>query len=160
MVFLQFLGCGESGPGAARADAGNEGGEGNKANFVLKPHEFPPLLDYSEEEGTAGEEEVDENVLNSDEEGTEKMDEDNKTDENQEDGGGMDVDGPGVVVVNEVFYPTQDEKGEAETRDREKEEKEMQDKEAEEKARNERESQRGKEDKEGGGETEGGGAES
>jgi hypothetical protein len=48
------------------------------------------------------------------------------------------VDGPGVVVVNEVFYPTQDEKGEAETREREKEEKERQDKEAEDKARNER----------------------
>jgi hypothetical protein len=138
MALLQFLGCGESGPGAARADTGNEGGDGSKAPFVLKPLDFPPLLDYSDKEGTAGEEEVDENVLNSEEEGTEKMEDDTQTDESPEDGGGMDVDGPGTVVSNEVFFPTQDEKGEGKTPDGEKDEKDRRDKEAEEKDRNER----------------------
>ena len=64
----------------------------------------PPLLDYSDDDGTVVGEDLDENALNSEEEG--KMEEE----DSQEDSSTMDVDGQGAGaaggsgVVNEVFY--------------------------------------------------------
>ncbi len=67
---------------------------------------LPPLLDYSDDDGTVVGEELDENALNSEEDG--KMEEE----DSQEDFSTMDVDGAGAAggggVVNEVFYPQPD----------------------------------------------------
>ena len=70
-----------------------------------------PLLDYSEDEGTVTGEEVDENVLNSDDGGSDRMDEnetEDRTEDRNDDGNGMDVDGQGnnaAAISNEVFQP-------------------------------------------------------
>jgi hypothetical protein len=87
MGILQFAGCGDTGTGAARVEAGGgRVGEGN--NVVPLPVvPLPPLLDYSDDDGTVVGEEIDENALNSDED--RKMEEE----DNQEDPNKMEVDG-------------------------------------------------------------------
>ena len=77
-----------------------------EANKLVQPLvvPLPPLLDYSDDDGTVVGEDLDENALNSEEEG--KMEEE----DSQEDSSTMDVDGQGAGaaggsgVVNEVFY--------------------------------------------------------
>jgi len=77
-----------------------------EANRLVQPLvvPLPPLLDYSDDDGTVVGEDLDENALNSEEEG--KMEEE----DSKEDSSTMDVDGQGAGaaggsgVVNEVFY--------------------------------------------------------
>jgi hypothetical protein len=112
LVPLQFAGCGETGAGEVKEDGGQQGGEGvGKAGGFANRFADTPLLDYSDDEGTVTGEEVDENVLNSDDGGSDRMDEnetEDRTEDRNEDGIGMDVDGQGnnaAAINNEVFQP-------------------------------------------------------
>ncbi len=108
LALLQFAGCGETGAGEVKEDGGQQGGEGvGKAGGFANRFADTPLLDYSDDEGTVTSEEVDENVLNSDDGGSERMDE-NEMEDRNEDGNVMDVDGQGnnaAAISNEVFQP-------------------------------------------------------